>query len=137
MSELGVPEHAGNFRQSDIDVLAWSTATGLVMLIECKRLLFAKTIGEIADQLNDFRMGRDPSGKNNLERHVERFHWLDVNRTGLERITGIPASTMKLKPLIVTSRTVPMQFVVSLPDVAHDITSLDNLSGWLSKIQCS
>jgi hypothetical protein len=57
MSQLGVSRDAGDFRQSDIDVLAWSTATGLVLLIECKRLLFAKTIGEIADQLNDFRMG--------------------------------------------------------------------------------
>ena len=134
MSELGVPEGGGDFRRSDIDVLAWSSASGIVLLIECKRLIFAKTIGEIADQLNDFRMGTDPSGKNNLERHRERFNWLDVNRTGLERITGIPASTMKLKPLIVTSRTVPMQFVASLPDAAHETTSLDNLGRWLSKL---
>jgi hypothetical protein len=82
-----------------------------------------------------FGWDKDPSGKNNLERHVERFRWLDVNRTGLERITGIPASAMKLRPLIVTSRTVPMQFVVSLLDAAHDITSLDNLTGWLSRMQ--
>jgi hypothetical protein len=135
MSELGVPEGAGDFRQSDIDVLAWSNTSGIVLLIECKRLIFAKTIGEIADQLNDFRMRKGPRGKNSLERHIERFNWLDANRTGLERITGIPASAMKLRPLIVTSRTVPMQFVAALPNVAHQITNLDNLSQWVSKVQ--
>ncbi len=134
MSELGVPEGAGDFRQSDIDVLAWSDTNGIVLLIECKRLVFAKTIGEIADQLNDFRMSKEPGGKNNLERHIERFNWLDVNRTGLEHITGIRAKAMKLKPLIVTSRTVPMQFVAALPNAAHHITNLDNLSRWISKL---
>jgi hypothetical protein len=115
--------------------LAWSNTSGIVLLIECKRLIFAKTIGEIADQLNDFRMRKGPRGKNSLERHIERFNWLDANRTGLERITGIPASAMKLRPLIVTSRTVPMQFVAALPNVAHQITNLDNLSQWVSKVQ--
>jgi hypothetical protein len=133
MSELGVAEGAGDFRQSDVDVLAWSIATGFVFVIECKRLIFAKTIGEISDQLDDFRLEKDPTGKNNLARHMERFNWLNINRTELQRITGVPATGMKLRPLIVTSRTVPMQFVNALPGSEYEITSLDNLSGWLSE----
>ncbi len=134
MSELGVPPDGGGFRQSDVDVLAWRKSSGLVLIVECKRLLFAKTVGEIADQLNDFRVSTDATGKNNLEKHAERFNWLDSNRTGLEQTTGIAASEMRLKPLIVTSRTVPMQFAASLPGVAREISSLDRLGDWLSRL---
>lgn len=123
MSELGAPSTLAEMRQSDVDVLSWSVKSRTIFIIECKRLKFAKTIGEIADQLNDFREAKDPTGKNSLAKHAERVAWLDANRAELERITSIPVATMRIRPLIVTSRTVPMQFASSLPGVTKEIVS--------------
>jgi hypothetical protein len=83
MSDLGVPADQADLRQSDVDVLAWDAATGTIFVIECKRLKLARTIGEIADQLNDFRNETDPQGKNKLARHQERAEWLVANQAGL------------------------------------------------------
>lgn len=129
MSELGVPVDSKSLRQSDVDVLAWSMTTGLVLVIECKRLLLAKTVGEIADQLNDFRSGGSGTGKNNLQRHLERFRWLDSNRAGLERLTGIAVQRMHLVQLIVTNTIVPMQFASRTPEM--EIVRIDDLERWI------
>src|SRR5581483_2877075 len=57
----------------DVDVLAWSDA-GRVLLIECKDLLFGKTMGEIADQLADFRgLPRSDGRPDDLLKHLRRM----------------------------------------------------------------
>jgi hypothetical protein len=128
MSELGVPASLRELRQSDVDVLGWDTGKGAVFIIECKSLKLARTIGEIADQLNDFRKETDAKGKNNLDKHEERVEWLLRNRTELSRITGISSALMRIHPLIVTNRTVPMQFAVSLPAITKELVSYDRLA---------
>jgi hypothetical protein len=39
----------------DVDVLAWNIASGRILAIECKDLHFLKMIGEVAEQISDFR----------------------------------------------------------------------------------
>jgi len=57
----------------DVDVLAWNPESRRVLIIECKNVQYRKTVGEIAEQLSDFRgeIGRD--GKPDLLlKHLNR-----------------------------------------------------------------
>jgi hypothetical protein len=47
----------------DIDILAWKPASGQVFVMECKSLQFDKTLGEVAEQLSDFRGETGSDGK--------------------------------------------------------------------------
>ncbi len=40
-----------NRNYGDVDVLAWGTSSGRVLVMECKDLQFNKTLGEVAEQL--------------------------------------------------------------------------------------
>jgi hypothetical protein len=55
----------------DVDVLAWRPESGRVLAIECKDVQFNKTLGEVAEQLSDFRGEVRPDGKPDLlKRHA-------------------------------------------------------------------
>ena len=57
----------------DVDVLTSDAATGRVLVVEAKNLLFAKTAGEMARQLHDFRGDLDAKQKpDRLLRHLRR-----------------------------------------------------------------
>src|SRR5437588_438209 len=49
MTALGAEKRHGN-----LDVLAWLPSSNVVALVECKRLLHARTVGEIAKRLIAF-----------------------------------------------------------------------------------
>ena len=55
MTEFNVPSEMGDL--GDIDVLAWN-GSNTAYIVECKKLRFAMTVGEIVDQLNRFRERR-------------------------------------------------------------------------------
>jgi hypothetical protein len=58
----------------DIDALAWNRDSGRVLVMECKDLQYHKTIGEVAEQLSDFRGLIRPDGKpDDLKRHLDRL----------------------------------------------------------------
>lgn len=57
----------------DVDVLAWRD-DGRVLAIECKDVQFRKTLGEMAEQLADFRGEIRPNGKRDeLRKHLDRM----------------------------------------------------------------
>lgn len=118
MTELGADARLG-----DLDVLAWHLDRKKVFLVECKRLRFARTISEIGERLRGFR-GNE---QDDLARHVRRAEWLDRNRSGLARITHLPASELKTVPMLVTNTLVPMQFVSALPLPPDRIVPIDHL----------
>jgi hypothetical protein len=95
----------------DVDVVAWNPNRRLVYLIECKNLEFAKTEGEIARQIYDFRGVINEKGKpDRLKRHLERIQVVSDNINVLKkylRITG----EVTIKPTILFSRVVPLSFV--------------------------
>jgi hypothetical protein len=93
----------------DVDVLAWDSNTGIVFLIECKRLKTALTVGQVTQQLEKFR--GDPDDMDSLAKHQRRVEWLKANPGELARITGIPEDQIQWTPLLVTSGRVPMSFV--------------------------
>jgi hypothetical protein len=94
----------------DVDVLAWRPESRRVLAIECKDLQFHKTIGEVAEQLSDFRGELRQDGKpDHLKRHLDR---LDV----LTKFKSTVARTLKMEcPIeieghLVFKNFVPMQF---------------------------
>jgi hypothetical protein len=121
MKELNAPrkEAAG-----DVDVLAWKSS--IVCVCECKELLFARTLSEVADQLARFRgvPGDD------LDKHLRRSSFLNAHTQGIQKITRI--DNPQIVPLFVTSKIVPMQFARTF---ATQVVSADQVTAdFLSKL---
>lgn len=94
----------------DVDVLAWNNKLKIVAVIECKDLDFAKTEGEIARQLYDFKGQQDEKGKKDrLLKHVCRLDVLSNDIDTLAKFTEMN-SEFTLKGYVVFSNTVPMVF---------------------------
>lgn len=56
----------------DVDVFAVNPCTGRVLLIECKDLHFHRTIGELAEQLSDYRGSTHNGKRDSLKKHIDR-----------------------------------------------------------------
>jgi hypothetical protein len=93
----------------DIDVLAWNRA-GRVLLIECKDLLFGKTMGEIAEQLADFRGVKRADGRpDDLLKHLRRIDAIYAGSADLAKFIG-EGEPLKIEGHLVFRNPVPMQF---------------------------
>jgi hypothetical protein len=103
MSQLGAPKELG-----DIDVLAWERSSGEIFPVECKRLLVAHSVREVVQRLEDFKGNKQE--KDSLGRHLRRVDWLNKNFDAISKFTGIAKSAIRVKPLLITSEIVPMQF---------------------------
>jgi hypothetical protein len=103
MRELGA---SPNEASGDVDVLAWKN--DVVCVCECKELLFARNISEVADQLVRFR--GQPG--DDLYKHLRRVRFLQSHNEDLFRVTGVRAP--QVVPLLVTSKIVPMQFTKTI-----------------------
>jgi hypothetical protein len=99
MTELEAPEDQA---KGDVDVLAWNGDA--VCVCECKELLFARTVSEVADQLKRFR----GSAGDDLDKHLRRTRYIESHPDKVRRVTGIERP--HVIPLLVTSKVVPMQF---------------------------
>ena len=60
-----------------------------VFVTGCKRLTPALTVREVIRRLEDFQ--GDERGRDSLAKHINRVRWLEENRAGVQKITGIPA----------------------------------------------
>lgn len=94
----------------DVDVLAWNEKSNVVLVIECKNLEFAKTQGEIARQLSEFKGVVNHEGKNDrLYKHILRIRELEADLDGVSRFVN-SNNLIVLKPCLLFSRLVPMNF---------------------------
>ena len=103
MTELEAPEDQA---KGDVDVLAWNG--DVVCVCECKELLFARTVSEVADQLKRFR----GSAGDDLDKHLRRARYIESRPDKVRRVTGIERP--HVIPLLITSKVVPMQFTKSV-----------------------
>ena len=94
----------------DIDVIAWNNQTNRILLIECKQLNLAKTYGEIAEQLYEFRGELDNKGKpDRLKKHLIRKDICFNYSEKIFKFTKLPSSsTIELH--LVFSNVVPIVF---------------------------
>ena len=94
----------------DIDVLAWRPDSGRVLVIECKDLKLHKTMGEVAEQLADFRGEVRPDGKpDHLKRHLNRLEVLSVHKVAVAKALKL-ASPIQMEGHWVFKNPVPMRF---------------------------
>jgi hypothetical protein len=125
MSALGVPASAGDF--GDVDVLAWKRDSTDVFVIECKCLRTAISVRDVVDRLDEYRGERDDS----LGRHLRRLNWLKANPTAVSVLTGIPATAIRFKGLLVTDDLVPMQFFSGSAISPQDVVPLNQFASVL------
>ena len=94
----------------DVDVLAWRPSSGRVLAIECKDLQFNKTLGEIAEQLSDFRGVTNADGKRDaLKRHLDRLEVLAAHRSEVSATLKL-ATPAQIEGHLVFKNPVPMRF---------------------------
>jgi hypothetical protein len=94
----------------DIDVLAWQPASGRVLAMECKDLQFLKSLGEVAEQLSDFRGEIRADGKpDHLRKHLNRLDILNANRERVSKALKLN-SDIRLEGHLVFKNPVPMKF---------------------------
>jgi hypothetical protein len=94
-----------------------------------ERLAPALTVREVIQRLEDFR--GDERRKDSLGKHLARIAWLDKNRAGVQKITGIPVDNISFRPLLVTSELMPMQFFEEMNFPTNQVVSADELSMYL------
>ena len=128
----------------DIDVLAWSKEFNIVIAIECKNLLFAKTMKEVGNQINDFQgKTKNICGKNKrdrLKKHFDRLDILSQNLNKISKFTGIKnldclygLVVFSKKTLIEESNKIPKNII--LFSSIEELTTPDKLKTKLIKWQ--
>jgi len=111
----------------DIDVLAWNKDSRRTLVIECKDLSLAKTHGEIARQLQEFRGRDNKKGQpDRLKKHLTRIKVLQSNIDAFAKYIGFK-KTPNIETHLVFRNLVPIAF--STDDVFNDvqITPYDSL----------
>ena len=94
----------------DIDVLAWHPLSGRVLVMECKDLMFHKTMGEVAEQLSDFRGEVRADGRpDHLRRHLDRIELLADYKPALSKTLKL-TSAIQIEGHLVFKNPVPMRF---------------------------
>lgn len=104
---LGVPLDRD---YGDVDALAWDPKSGLVLAIECKDLHFHKTLGEVAEQLSDFRGETRADGKRDLLRkHLDRIITMQNHKSAIRKRLALEADP-QIEAYVVFKNPVPMEF---------------------------
>lgn len=94
----------------DVDVLAWNSDSGRVLIMECKDLHYHKTMGEVAEQLSDFRGEIRTDGKpDHLRRHLDRLEVVRMYGERLARFLKL-RSPAAIEGYVVFKNPVPMVF---------------------------
>lgn len=117
----------------DIDVVAWHDETGIVYVIECKRLRMDRTIGEVGERLTEYSVGR-PGGDDELsalERHLRRLAYVRGDgREWLVELTQRRGQSVDVRSALVTDIPTPMQFSkrhAEVLDAVTDYSALDRV----------
>lgn len=96
----------------DVDVLAWRD-DGRVLAIECKDVQFRKTLGEMAEQLSDFRGEIRSNGKRDeLRKHLDRMEVIRQHLPLVATYVGRP-SLDAIESHLLFRNPVPMEFALS------------------------
>jgi len=123
MTELG-----GTPRLGDVDVLAWRSETGVVFAAECKRLLFARTVAEVGERLQEYTSIAAPGDdRTPIQKHADRMAFLKSALPALGKLTGIAENKIVLRSALVTDYLVPMQFSKETSKFVDVVTDLSLL----------
>jgi hypothetical protein len=108
----------------DIDVLAWNSQLRRVAVIECKDLQYKKTIGELAEQLSDYRGEVSSNGRrDSLRKHLDRMELVDAAPEVIEAFTGV-APHAGSESVLMFSNPVPMEYALRGPEAKVRVTNI-------------
>jgi len=108
----------------DVDVLAWRK-DGRVLIVECKDAQFRKTLGEMAEQLSDFRGEIRANGRRDeLRKHLDRMEIILAHLPEVARYTALPL--VSVESHLMFRNPVPMEF--ALEKLAEKVT-VSNFTG--------
>jgi hypothetical protein len=94
----------------DVDALSWNPESGRVLAMECKDLQFNKTLGEVAEQLSDFRGEKTPEGKRDLLRkHLDRLIVTEKHKAIITKRLHLKVEAV-IEGYVVFKNPVPMKF---------------------------
>lgn len=114
-----------DWNPGDIDVLAWRRNPDRVLAVECKDLQFKRTLGEIAEQLSDFR-GETADGKRDyLRKHLDRIELLRSHRSALARFIGWD-QIENIEGHLVFKNPVPIQYALDRMKAAICVSNRAN-----------
>ena len=106
----------------DVDALAWNPQSGRVLAIECKDLHFHKTLGEVAEQLSDFRGETRLDGKRDLLRkHLDRIITMEAHKSAIRKKLSLEKDP-QIEAYVVFKNPVPMKFY--WPETVPKVTPL-------------
>ena len=109
--ELPMTAVRGDAKLGDIDVLAWNPGTGVVVMIECKRLRKDKTVGEVGERLHEFAVEPSSDEVSALGKHLRRLAYLRSDgRKYVAQLTRIPQQKLRIQGGLVTDTATPMAF---------------------------
>ncbi len=97
----------------DVDVVAWHAVQQRLLMMECKDLYSAKTAGELAEQLRDFRGQIRQDGrkqrKDDLRKHLDRLEILNAHKRTVCETLQVDLS-VQIEGWTVFKNPVPMLF---------------------------
>ena len=130
--EVKLTELEGGSELGDIDVLAWRAGVGPVYAVECKRLMYDRTVGEIGRRLRSYTESRVDGERTPMQKHRDRLGFMAKNPGALASITALPVTKMTLRSALVTDDTTPMQLsrhVKAMLDVVVEYRKLGDVFG--------
>ncbi|MCA9234033.1 MAG: hypothetical protein KDA44_01085 [Planctomycetales bacterium] len=120
-----------NDRYGDLDVLAWDPATCRILLLECKDLHFHKSLGEMAEQVRDYRGIQDGKKRDDMLKHIDRTNVLMAHIPLLQRYLKLD-DVPSIRSFIVFRHPVPMVHVPSDAEGVVQLTTFDELKSIFS-----
>jgi hypothetical protein len=126
MTQLGAAPNLG-----DIDVLAWRVDAGKAYAIECKRLMFDRTAGEIGERIVEYGTITATGQRTPIQKHLDRMKYLRSNLNALSDLTGIELPKLELRSGLVTDYVAPMQFSKAVSDLVDLSSDYDSLAAAL------
>lgn len=109
-TEVQMTELGGGADLGDVDVLAWREETELVYAIECKRLMYDRTMGEIGRRLRDYTDSNRDGKRTPIQKTLDRMTFLRNNTEVLEQFIGLRVGRGTIRSALVTDDITPMQF---------------------------
>ncbi len=120
----------------DIDVLVYHEATGLLLVIECKKLQTARNPSEVARQLYDFRGEKRDNGKpDRLLKHINRMNIINdyIKEGDSLKYEKKILTINKIIPCLLFSSTVPMHYSNIVQEKKIELIKIDAIEEFLSQ----
>src|SRR5262249_53423666 len=113
-------------RLGDIDVLAWHSDSDRVLLLECKDLHFRKSMGEMAEQVQDYRGEVRDGQRDDMRKHIDRTEALRTNAEAVGKYIGCRGS-IPIESWIVFRHPVPVLLSWREPSASVRVTTFAEL----------